>query len=447
MIRERNEYLDILRGFSGDPEGREKAARYVERSDCYVYGRPAPFAFVPAFYTDDDLRFFADLCRVTHDILAKVITHYIECPKYRELFAFPEETERLILLPCSYEEKLPIARFDFFLNEDDHSFRFCEFNADGAAAMSRTQIGCEAVALSDTFQTFAASHHPEPLEMFDSFVEAFLETYESDSRARGEPVVLLTDFTENVTMSDVTRYLASFRKAGITARYVDIRKLGYDARGLFDPDDGMVFNAVYLMAVTSDLDKNIEACHALIRAAEDEKVCLIGHFRTTVAHSKMINVALLDEQTKEILTEVEWNFVRAHILETFRLRGDNPSLDIREVEENRNGWILKPDDDYDSHGVFAGPDFGDTDWKRIVRRYTDRGYIAMRFHVPCRYESALPDPSDCEKEDYGIEAYYSMIGTYSFNGRHHGFFSRMGKEGVISESHNGVSVPSFRVRC
>lgn len=33
------------------------------------------------------------------------------------LFHFPAEVERLILLPCCYDELLPLARFDLFLDE------------------------------------------------------------------------------------------------------------------------------------------------------------------------------------------------------------------------------------------------------------------------------------------------------------------------------------------
>lgn len=445
MKQEREEYLQIIRDLEGDWEGRKKAVEHVAASDCYVYGRPAPFAFVPAFYNDEELEFFAGVCKTTHDILSKVIAHYVEDPDYRKLFSFSEEKERLMLLPCNYDEMLPMARFDFFLNEDDRSFKFCEFNADGAAAMSRTQIGCEAVALSESYRRFSEKHRNEPFEYFDTWVEEFLKTYGSDKNAKPDPNVLITDFTENVTMSDVVRYLEAFRKKGVSARYVDIRKLARDDRGLYDPEDGLVFDAVYRRAVTSDIVRCIDECRDLIKAVEEEKVCLIGHFRTTAVHSKIINVVLLDDMTKQLLTEEEWAFVQAHVLPTYRLRTDNSKLDIEKVKNNRNGWILKPEDDYDSHGVFAGMDLSEEEWQAAVDNYTDAGYIAMEYHVPNEYDTALPYKDENCEDPYGIELWHSMIGTYSFNGKHYGFFSRMGKEGVISESHNGVSVPSFRI--
>lgn len=445
MKKEREEYLEIIRRLHGDWQGRATALEYVKQSDCYVYGFPAPFSFVPTFYNDSELEYLSNICETTHDILCKVIAQYLSDVEYRKLFAFSKEVERLILLPCNYEEKLPIARFDFFLDEDDLSFRFCEFNADGAAAMSRTLIGCEAVERSATFQKFAQKYKLQQFELFDTWVDEFLATYYSDKNAVEHPTVLITDFTENVTMSDVTRYVNAFEKKGIPVRYVDIRKLGYDERGLYDPTDGMVFDAVYRRAVTSDVVRFLDACHNFISAVEDEKVCLIGHFRTTVVHSKMINIALLDQKTQEILNDREWSFVKEHILPTFRLRKDTPGLDISVIKQNKDGWILKPEDDYDSHGVFAGVDMTEEEWEHIVTKYTDAGYVAMEFYTPPLCAIALPEREEESDDPYGIENWHSMTGTYSFNGKHCGFFSRMGKEGVISESHHGVSIPSYHI--
>ncbi len=445
MRKEREEYLEIIKELDGDIPGKKAMLDYIKNSDCYCYGLPAPVSFVPAFYTEEDLKFCEDVVEMTHRILCKVIARYVEDPEYRKLFCFSEEVERLILLPCNYGQKLPIARFDIFLDENDLSYKFCEFNADGAAAMSRTQIGCEAVTQSESFRRFSARHAVRPFEHFDSWVKAFLEIYHTDKNAVESPSVCITDFTENVTKSDVTRYLAAFEKAGIDVRYVDIRNLVYEDGKLMDKEDGRVFHAVYRRAVTSDIARHMDECSALIRAVEEEKVCLIGHFRTTVVHAKMVNVALRDEQTKAFLTDEEWEFVLEHVLPTYRLRTDTRGLDIEAVKADKDAWIIKPEDDYDSHGVFAGRDASEEEWGKIVDSYVDRGYIAMEFYAPRTVDIVSPKLPVPGEKNFELQAWQTMPGLFQFNGKHIGFFSRMGREGVISESHNGVSVPSFRM--
>ncbi len=451
MKKEREEYLDIIRKLDGDYEGRKKAACYVKESDCYIYGLPAPFSFIPTFYTEKELEFMRKTTEMTHSILSKAIRQYVKDPEYRKLFAFSKEVEDLITIPCGYEEQLPMSRFDAFLNEDDFSFKFCEFNADGAAAMSRTQIGCEALELTESFKEFCKKHEPEQFEYFATWADALMETYASDKNVREgklpeKPNVLITDFRDAVTMSDVTRMIAAFRNIGINARFVDVRELKFDGVFLRDPLDGAPFTAVYRRVCTSDVAKNYDKCKALIDAARAERIVLIGHFRTTVPHAKMINVALRDGQTKAFLTEEEWAFVQEHVLPTYRLRTDTKGLDIDEIKRNKDGWIIKPEDDYDSHGVFAGGDLSQTEWEETVDKYTDKGYVAMVFYVPPLSKNARPFIPEEGDKDFGIEDWHSMTGMYSYNGRFTGFFSRMGQEFVISESHNGVSIPSFYLK-
>ena len=67
----------------------------------------------------------------------------------------------------------------------------------------------------------------------------------------------------------------------------------------------------------------------------------------------------------------------------------------------------------------------------------------IKYHNKREYLDYYAD--EAMKEDYGIKPWHSMTGTYSYNGKFVGFFSRMGREFVISESHHGVSIPSFRL--
>ena len=75
--------------------------------------------------------------------------------------------ERLVLLPCNYDQLLPMGRFDFFLDEDDLSYKFCEFNTDGSGAMSRDFIIGQALMKSETFKRFSQRHEVRQFELFE----------------------------------------------------------------------------------------------------------------------------------------------------------------------------------------------------------------------------------------------------------------------------------------
>ena len=54
-------------------------------------------------------------------------------------------------------------------------------------------------------------------------------------------------------------------------------------------------------------------------------------------------------------------------------------LDIEAVKADKDSWIIKPEDDYDSHGVYAGGDIDQEEWEELVDRMTDQGYVAMEY--------------------------------------------------------------------
>ncbi len=446
MKQFRKEYIDILRSLNGDPEGKRWAEIYMADSDCYQDEKPVSISFVPAFYDDDEVGIVSGICRKTHDILGKVILHYVENEDYRKIFNFTPDAERLITLPCNYAEPLPMSRLDFFMDEDDHSFRFCEFNADGTADMSFTRAACEAVESSRSFQKFARRKEISQFELFDSWVEEFMETYHSDKNAVEKPNVLIADFARYVTMSDIPLFVEAFERNGYKARFVDIGTLAFDGKDLMDPTDGMKFQAVYRRAVTSDILRNMEESRPLIEAVEQEKVCLIGHFRTTVIHSKMINVALLDDMTRDILTEEEWNFVQEHVLPTFPLSSARLGDKLSDIRNNKDEWVIKPADDYDAHGVFVGVDMSDSEWNEAVDKYTDNGYVAMKYYEPPLEAVSLASDPDYWEDEEGIVKWHSMTGAYTYNGNFHGFMNRMGEGGVISVHHDGIIVPVFHVK-
>lgn len=443
MKQYRDEYLEAFRACDGDVEGRGKALAYIEESDVRAYGQPVPYSYVPHLFGPDDVRFLENVSRMTHSILSKIIAHYVADPDYRRIFRYSPELERLILLPCPYGEMLPMARFDLFLDEEDLSYKFCEFNTDGSGAFSRDYEGGQALMLGDTFKRFSASHVVEQFELFDSWVAAFMDTYRSSSIAKPDPVVALTDFSESVVASDVTRFVAAFERAGVPARFVDVRSFEFDGQHLVDPTDGTVIDAIYRRAVTSELLQHPGECEALIDAVAAEKVCLIGHFRTTVVHTKVVSIALFDPATRALLTPEECAYIDAHEPRTYRLETGAP-IDIDAVCAQKDEWIIKPEDDYGAHGVFAGIDFPDDEWAALVRGKLDAGYVVQEFYLP-HTVNLVPVRLPADGDALRVEDWHTMPGLYTYNGRFAGLYVREGREGVIALDHNGLVAPAFKV--
>lgn len=444
MKEERAEYIDIIKDLNGDAAGRKQALDFIRASDVWVHGKPAPFPFVPYLFNKADLDYIGAQCRMAHGILCKVIRRYLDDPSYRAMFKLPPEVERLVLLPCNYDQLLPMGRFDFFLDEDDLSYKFCEFNTDGSGAMSRDFMIGQALMKSETFKRFSQRHEVRQFELFDSWVEAFMRIYRTDENAVEHPTVCITDFRESGVFSDFNRFIEAFERAGIPARFVDTRAFEFDGEHLRDASDGTIIDAIYRRAVTSELLQHPGECDALIDAVAAEKVCLIGHFRTTVVHSKMVSIALFDEKTRAFLTPEERAFIDAHLPRTYQLTSTPTGFTLDEVKANKDSWIIKPADDYGAHGVYPGVDFDAAAWERIVDDNLDSGYIVQEFYPP-RHVDIVNTELD-EADPCKVESWESMPGVYLYDGKPVGFYCRLGQEGVIAIDHGGLCANSFEVR-
>ena len=443
MLEERNAYIQTVIDLGGDVEGRNRAREQMRDSDVWAYGAPVPFSYVPYLLTPSDRdKLFADM-RLMHGILCKIIRRYVDDPSYRAVFGYSPEFERLILLPCGYDQQFPIGRLDFFLDEETLDYKFCEFNTDGSGAMSRAAKIAELVQDSPSFALFAQGRTVTGFELFDSWATAFMNIYRSDPIAVERPVVAVTDFEESGVHSDFVRFIAAFERAGIPARFVDVRSFEFDGEHLIDPSDGTIINAIYRRAVTSELLQHPGECDAFLQAVEARRVCLIGHFRTTVVHSKVINIVLYDQRTRDFLTPEECAYVDAHVLRTYRFE-DGIDEDVRaDVAARKDAWILKPVDDYGAHGVYPGVDFEQGEWEGIVAQCFGAGYIVQEFYQPPRVPliDALVNPDDpCEVGLWG-----SMPGIYVYDGEPVGLYCRLGKTGVIAIDHGCLCAPGFVV--
>lgn len=447
MTTVNDEYLAILEELTGDNVGRLSALRYLEKSGVDAHGVPLNFSYFP-YLVDKELNaVFTDIVETTHTILTKIIRHYIDDPEYRALFKYSKQLQNLIMLPCDYSQLLPMARFDIFIDEQTHDFKFCEFNTDGTSCMSRDLILGEAVKTGAAFKAFAEKHESvENYELFDSWTKACLANYHECSFARDNALVVIADFmNEHATFSDFDRFAQAFERQGVRSRVVDIRDLKFDGARLYDSNDGETVDCVYRRAVTCDIQNNFDSCRDLVDAVAANKVCLVGHFRTTVVHTKTVNVALFLPETREFLTQDESDFIDAHCPRTYRLKTDMP-LDVTEIIDNPKHWILKPEDDYGAKGVFAGPDFADVDeWKKIVESHVDAGYVAQEY-AEQHTTDVMFTGSELDNSS-PVQKFNAMPGLYSYNGKFAGIYLRCGNEGVIAVDHNGLVKPAFKVDC
>ena len=159
------EYFEIMDALGGDIEGRRAARAYMDRSTAIVHHQVVDSSFVPRLFNQRTYDAMKRTAETAHRILCKVIQRYLDDPSYRDVFELDPRLVELILLPRGYDAVLPFARVDTFLDEENFSVKFCEFNGDGSSGMNENREITVSIARSETFRRFVANHRIESCEL------------------------------------------------------------------------------------------------------------------------------------------------------------------------------------------------------------------------------------------------------------------------------------------
>lgn len=420
-------------------QDNETIKAYLMQSTAKYKDRVVRTLQVPKIFSQTDAKLMKETVEELYGIFDAVIAQYMSNLDYRKYFDFDERLEKLILAPKTYKCNIPMSRIDIFLNEKTKGFKFCEFNTDGASAMNEDKELNKAFALTEAYQNFYEKFNCMTYELFDSWVEESLNVYaDYIGNAEDVPNVCIVDFLENATINEFYIFEEAYKRKGCKVSVCDIRELEFKDGICYSPD-GMKVDMVYRRAVTSDIMKHYDEVPTFLEAFHANAFCLVGDFRTQIAHNKVLYMVLHKEETHKFLTKKQVAFVKNHIPYTIQLSElkDKPEV-MDDVLKNKDSWIIKPEDSYGSKGVYAGVEIDTQDeWAKIISDNMDDKYILQEFHNPYRTDNVKVDDEKCDWIDTS-----NLTGIFVYNGKFKGLYSRMSFEKMISTQYNEMSSPT-----
>lgn len=431
-----NEYLNsIQEHFEENYRAGFKINEYLLHSsvtyrDVYVYTLGIPKVFNQA-----EIACFHSIVETAYRIFGKVIRAYLNDPSYRALYPFSKELEELILVPNLYDSLLPIARFDIFYNEETGDFKFCEINTDGTSSMNEDYILNKAIALNPAHQEMLKKHTFKTFELFDSWVDCFMQLYSTYKKKTEHPHVAIVDFLAGGSITEFQEFQERFQKKGISCEICEIKELSYENGSLISPS-GKQIDVIYRRAVTTDVMAHYDEVLPFIQAVKDQNVCIMGSFCTQIIHNKWLFKMLHEKETLALLTDKEIEFVKKHVPYTNLL--DSSCCDPEEVIADKDRWLIKPLDSYASRGVYAGCDCTQEEWRAHILEYLGKGYIYQEYCSPYRSMNI-----SYEDEPVEYKEYTNMTGLFVYNGTFAGVYSRLSDGGIISSQYNEKDVPTL----
>ena len=410
---------------------------YLEHSSVAYHGRCVHTLHIPKVFSSEVIDYYRKITKTTYRIFEKVIKEYLHNEKYRQCFPFSKELEELILIPNGYDSVLPIARFDIFFNEDDWSFKFCEINTDGSSAMNEDYVLNMAMENNITHQKMKERYQFKTFELFNSWVKAFGELYQTYDKKVAKPYIAIVDFLEDCSITEFEEFKRCFGAQGYQIEICEITQMQYRDGLLYSPQ-GQVVDVIYRRAVTSDIMKRYQEVQAFITAVKEQNVCIIGSFCTQIIHNKWLFKILHEEVTMNFLNEEEQLFVKDHIPATNLL--DTRYCTLSDVKKDKDRYIIKPLDSYGSKGVFAGIDYPQDKWNQIVEENVNQDYIYQEYCPPFRTDNIYLVEAEPKWKQYT-----NMSGLFVYNGEMAGVYSRLSDGGIISSQYNEKAVATMYI--
>lgn len=426
----------IQENFEENIASGRKVLEYLEHSTAKYKGETIYSLYIPKIFTEEAKTVIQSAAETIYKILMKIMNEYICNEEYRKLFGLDKELEKMILNVPEYDNLLPIARVDLFLNEEDYSYKFCEFNADGCSSMNEDRELNIAFQKSMVYEELIKEYKLHSFELFDTWAEELENIYKTDSKYTANAHVAIVDFLEKgCSMEEFEEFKKAFERRGFTAEVCEIRELAYNGKRLYSKT-GKIIDVIYRRAVTTDiLEKKAEVTDFL-KAVEEKNVCLIGNFCTQIIHDKIIFQVLHMPETAALLEENEITFIKQHIPHTVRLTTE--TIAQYKVEETKDNWIIKPEDSYGAKGIFDGKKYSEKEWKNILEQHKNKKYLLQEYVIPYKSYNI-----DCKKAQPKFKKYSNLLGLYLYNGKFAGVYARQSEKEIISTDYDENDIGSL----
>ena len=290
----------------------------------------------------------------------------------------PAEEEAARIEP-GYSRLCVSSRLDACINAN--GFQFLEYNAETPAGVGdQMQLENILFRLPALKNFLATNSHwlPQPHE---ALLRSLLKAYREWGGEEDKPQIAIIDW-EGVPTSSEFRILRDYFSAqGYPVVIADPHDLEY--HGEYLTARGFRIDVVYKRVVIHEFLNQFGLDHPLIRACRQGRVCMANSFRTKLAHKKSTFAVLRNPAYAYLFDPAELEVIEKHVPWTSYVRPSRTVFQGSEfdletlISNERERFVLKPNDDYGGHGVFLGWETSKQEWQEAVKAALRSPYVVQ----------------------------------------------------------------------
>jgi uncharacterized circularly permuted ATP-grasp superfamily protein len=363
----------------------------------------------------------------------KLVTHALVDEELLKVFGLTETEAKLARIDPGYSRLCVTSRLDAFVTETD--FQFLEYNAETPAGVA-DQMQLEKILFGlDPIKDLLRRHKHWRPEPHRELLRALLAAYSEWGGERQDPNIAIVDWKGVATESEFRVLQRYFAAEGSSTIICDPRELRYEAGHLMAGD--FRIDILYKRVIIHEFIEQCGDAHPLARAYQDGRVCMANSFRTKIAHKKAGFAILSDSRYAGLFTPEETAVFRKHIPWTrcvkrgqTTFRGAEHDL-VKLIQQERERFVLKPNDDYGGHGVFFGWEASPNEWQDAISFALDRPYVVQERAAI----STIPFPTFGDR--VGMENMFVDFNPFLFHNEPEGALIRLSSSSLLNVTSGG----------
>ncbi|MDR7419061.1 MAG: hypothetical protein QN178_09130 [Armatimonadota bacterium] len=325
----------------------------------------------PRFLTPDQYR---DIRRCLQPLLgafARAHDAAVADTAFRRQFGLLAWEDALVQADPGFRDPSPTSRIDSFYVPEAGALRLTEYNAETPAAIAYNDVLSEIFYTLPVMRAFLRRFEVRPLPGRHSLLHALLDAYRQWAGRTEAPRICILDWREVPTYSEFVLFDDYFRAQGLESFIGDPRTAEYRGGRLYV--EGRPVDLIYKRVLLSELVERGGVDHPVVRAVRARAACMVNPFRCKILHKKASLAVLSDERNAALFGRAHREAIDAHIPWTRRVEERHTTYQGRPVDlipfilDERERFVLKPDDEYGGVGVVLGWEVSAAEWEAAVR--------------------------------------------------------------------------------
>ncbi|MCL4868171.1 MAG: hypothetical protein KJ063_04320 [Anaerolineae bacterium] len=361
-------------------ESQAQMDRQLHKEGLFFGDRPLSNVLRPRFVTREQYRYLQKAIRPLMSAFVKAHYTALENEAFREQFGLLEWEKELALLNPGYEAPSPSSRLDTFFTPETNALYLTEYNAETPAAPAYNDALTRAFLSMPIMGAFQKKYELQPLPARHHMLHVIMDAYRQWG-GTGRPTIAILDWRDVPTYSEFVLFERYFKSVGYDCLIADPREVDYHDGKLYA--NGQPFDMIYKRVLISELVAQGGMDHPIIRAVRDHAACMVNSFWCKLLYKKASLAVLHDEanaafftaeERKAIETHIPWTRVVAERRTTHR---GTPVDLIPFIQNRKDHFVLKPNDDYGGHGIVLGWEASQGVWEAAIKTALESSTIVQ----------------------------------------------------------------------